>query len=127
MVCVVFKHTLSSYPSTRPKQERIETNGDGVKPGSPPKVFSVGLSPVPVCFGVIRTLMQHPLGECGVLKREIGCTSPDMGVLHPLLPFGHSSPTREEFSPPKMRDMLFVLFDKVLVSHRDNRAANSIN
>ena len=34
----------------------FETNGDGVKPGSPPKVFSVGLSPVPVCFGVIREL-----------------------------------------------------------------------
>ena len=75
MVCVVFKHTLSSYPSTRPKQERIETNGDGVKPGSPPKVFSVGLSPVPVCFGVLRELMQQPLGGCGGLKREIECTS----------------------------------------------------
>ena len=43
--------------------------------GSPPKVFSVGLSPVPVCFGVLRELMQHSLGGCGVLKREIGCTS----------------------------------------------------
>ena len=28
-------------------------------------------------------------------------------------------------NPPKMRDILFVLFDKVLVSHRNNRAANS--
>ena len=43
--------------------------------GSPPKAFSAGLSPVPVCFGVIRELMQHPLGGCVVLKREIGCTS----------------------------------------------------
>ena len=50
-----------------------------------------------------------------------------MGVLFPLLPFGLSSPTRKECSPPKMRDILFVLFDKVLVSHRDNRAANRIN
>ena len=31
--------------------------------------------PVPVCFGVIRELMQYPLGGCGVLKRGIGCTS----------------------------------------------------
>ena len=31
--------------------------------------------PVPVCFGVIRALMQHPLGVCGVLKRKIECTS----------------------------------------------------
>ena len=31
--------------------------------------------PVPVCFGVIRELMQHSLGGCGGLKREIGCTS----------------------------------------------------
>ncbi len=57
--------------------------------------------------------MQHPLGGYGGLKDENGCTSPDMGVLLPLLPFGLSSPTREEFSPPKMRDILFVLFDKV--------------
>ena len=35
------------------------------------------------------------------------------GMLLPLLPFGYSSPTREECSPPKMRDTLFVLFDKV--------------
>ena len=76
------------------KQERIETNGDGVKPGStspmglgganvqlgrmrpslniflgsPPKVFSVGLRSVPVCFGVIRALMQRQLGGCGVQR-----------------------------------------------------------
>ena len=31
-----FKDALSSCSSTYPKQERIETNGDGVKPGSPP-------------------------------------------------------------------------------------------
>ena len=97
---IALKDALSSYLSTRPKQERIETNGDGVKPrsppaghgganvqlgrtrpslnifsGSPPKVFSVGLSPVPVCFGVLRELMQQPLGGCGGLKREIECTS----------------------------------------------------
>ena len=90
---VVLGYTLSNYSLTRLKQERIETNGDGVKPGSPlaghgganvqlgrvrprmnifsgspPKVFSVGLKSVPVCFGVIRELMQHPLGECGGLK-----------------------------------------------------------
>ena len=81
--------------------------------GSPPKAFSVGLRSVPVCFGVIRALMQHSLGGCGVLIDENGRPSPDMEVLFPLLPFGYSSPTREECSPPKMRDMLFVLFDKV--------------
>ena len=31
----MFKCALSSCSSTYPKQERIETNGDGVKPGSP--------------------------------------------------------------------------------------------
>ena len=47
-----------------------------------------------------------------VLKRKIECASLNMGVLLPLLPFGLSSPTREEFSPPKMRDILFVLLIK---------------
>ena len=107
----MLKNALSSYSSTHLKQERIETNGDGVKPGSPlaglggvnvqlgrtrprmnifsgtpPKVFSVGLRSVPVCFGVIRELMQHPLGGCGVLKREIVCASPNLRVLLPLHP-----------------------------------------
>ena len=107
---IALKDALSSYLSTRPKQERIETNGDGVKPGhplaghgganvqlgqvrpslnifsgSPPKVFSVGLSPVPVCFGVIRELIQHPLGGYGGLKRGLECASLDMGVLSPPL------------------------------------------
>ena len=105
-------------------------NLGGVRPslnifsGSPPKVFSVGLSPVPVCFGVIRELMQHPLGGCGVSGDE-DRVHVSLGMLFPLLPFGLSSPTREECSPPKMRDMLFVLFDKVWISHRDNQAANS--
>ena len=31
----MFKYALSSYSSTYPRQERIETNGDGVKPGYP--------------------------------------------------------------------------------------------
>ena len=35
-----------------------------------------------------------------------------MGVLFPLLPFGLSSPAREEFSPPKMRDKLLVILIK---------------
>ena len=26
--------------------------------------------PVPICFGFIRELMQHPLEGCGVFKRE---------------------------------------------------------
>ena len=32
----MFGDTLSSYSTKHLKQERIETNGDGVKPGSPP-------------------------------------------------------------------------------------------
>ena len=59
--------------------------------GSPPKVFSVGLRSVPVCFGVMRKLMQHPLGECGGLKRGIGCTSLTWEYCTPLLPFGIKS------------------------------------
>ena len=34
MVLIVFKYARSNYPSTCPNNERIETNGDGVKPGS---------------------------------------------------------------------------------------------
>ena len=47
-----------------------------------------------------------------MLEGEMECTSPDMGVLFPLLPFGLSSPTREEFRPPKMRDMLLSFLIK---------------
>ena len=106
----MFKCALSSCSSTYPKQERIETNGDGVKPGyplaghrganvqlgrirpslnifsgSPPKVFSVGLSPVPVCFGVIRALMQHSRGGHGVSGDE-DRVHVSRGMLLPLLP-----------------------------------------
>ena len=73
---------LSSYSSTRPKQERVETNGDGVKPGSTSPMGLGGANvqtrtnasefehfyPVPVCFGVIRELMQHSLGGYSGLK-----------------------------------------------------------
>ena len=115
---VVLKDALSSYLTTHLKQERIETNGDGVKPGSPlaglgganvqlgqmrpslnifsgspPKVFSVGLRSVPVCFGVIRELMQHPLRVCVGLGGE-NKVHVSRGMLLPLLPFGLSSPTR---------------------------------
>ena len=34
------------------------------------------------------------------------------GILLPHLPFGLSSPAREKFTPPKMRDILFVLLIK---------------
>ena len=94
MVLIVFKYARSNYPSTCPNNERIETNGDGVKPGStspmglgganvqlgrvrprmnifsgsPPKAFSVGLRSVPIYFGVLRELMQHSLGGFGGLK-----------------------------------------------------------
>ena len=40
--------------------------------------------PVPVCFGVIRELMQHPLGGYGGLKRGIGCTSLTWECCYPL-------------------------------------------
>ena len=68
--------------------------------------------PVPVCFGVIRELMQHPRVGCGVIKDENGVYVPDRGVLFPHLPFGYSSPAREKFSPPKMRDKLLVILIK---------------
>ena len=79
---------------------------------TPPKILSAGLRSVPVCFGVTRALMQRSFGGFGVLKRGIRCTSRGKCCL-PLLPFGYSSPAREEFSPPKMQDILFVLFDRV--------------
>ena len=37
----------------------------------------------------------------------MGVTSPNMGVLYPLLPFGTPPPLGIEFAPPKMLDMLF--------------------
>ena len=61
----------------------------------------------------LYAFIQHPFGVWVVLKRGLECASSDMGVLFPLLPFGCSSPTREEFRPPKMRDILFVIFDRV--------------
>ena len=67
--------------------------------------------PVPVCFGVIRALMQRPLGGGGGLKHE-NRVYVSRGILFPLLPFGLSSPAREKFTPPKMRDILFVLLIK---------------
>ena len=51
--------------------------------GSPPKVFSVGLKSVPVCFGVMRKLMQHPLGECGGLKLVYKIYAPRHGNVAP--------------------------------------------
>ena len=42
-VFIVFKHALSNCALIYPKQERIETNGDGVKQGYPPKTFRRGL------------------------------------------------------------------------------------
>ena len=120
-----------------PEQERVETNGDGVKPGSPhagpgganvqlgrtrpslnifsgspPKAFSVGLRSVPVCFGVMRELTQHPLGGYGELKRKIECTSRGE-CCSPTFPSGIPPPLGTGDIPPKMRDILFVLFDKV--------------
>ena len=62
--------------------------------GSPPKVFSVGLRSVPVCFGVIRELMQHPLGG-GVFGGENRVHVFDMEVL--ITPFLRVSP---EIVPP---------------------------
>ena len=65
-----------------------------------------------------------PSGGYGVLKGEIECTSRGE-CCSPTFPSGFPPPLGIGDNPPKMRDMLFVLFDKVLVSHRDNRAANS--
>ena len=83
-VFIVFKLALSNCALIYPKQERIETNGDGVKQGYPPKTFRRGLGaqmfngghippaiehfcPVPIGFGVTREFMQHSLGVCVVI------------------------------------------------------------
>ena len=78
---VVFRHALSMCTIIHPKQEQVETNGDGVEHpcmrkcpmrdtfcpsldifwGSPPKKVSVGLRSVPICFGVVRGLKQRSL------------------------------------------------------------------
>ena len=83
----MFGDALSSCSSTYPKQERIETNGDGVKPGSP----HAGLGGANVQLGRVRPSLNiftpSPfvselyvnsntlLKGYGVLKRGIGCTS----------------------------------------------------
>ena len=80
----MFKHARSSCPpqACLPYEERVETNGDGVKPGSTsPMGHGAQMSneghvlslighfcPVPICFGVIRELKQHSLEVCGVFK-----------------------------------------------------------
>ena len=71
----VLKYARSKCALIHPKQERVETNGDGVKQGYPPKIFRRGLGaqmsnagrvlsrighfcPVPICFGVICKFKQ---------------------------------------------------------------------
>ena len=111
-VFIVFKLALSNCALIYPKQERIETNGDGVKQGYPPKTFRRGLGaqmfngghippaiehfcPVPICFGVAREFMQHSLGVCVVLKDAFSNFSSESYLDFPLFPFGLSSPVSD--------------------------------
>ena len=98
-------HTLMFH--VIPKQERIETNGDGVKPGYPP---TAGLGGANVQLGTKRVphwtflprphLFQSYTQTQTTLTQSLRHTqriynlptSLDMGVLCPLLPFGLSSP-----------------------------------
>ena len=55
---------------------------------------------------------ETPAQSLAVLKLVLRMKSSNMGVLFPLLPFGLSSPAREKFTPPKMRDILFFILIK---------------
>ena len=58
---------------------------------TPPKILSAGERSVPVCFGVIRALMQRSFGEFGVLKHGIRCTSLTWEYCSPSFRGPHSS------------------------------------
>ena len=120
------------------KQERDETNGDGVKPGSTSPMGHGGanvqlgrtrpslniFTPSPfVSEFYAQSCNARAEGVAGSSMR-IECTSRGE-YCSPSFPSGFPPPLGTGDNPPKMRDTLFVLFDKVRVSHRDNRAANS--
>ena len=121
----MFKDALSSYSSICLKQERIETNGDGVKPGSPP----AGLGGANVQLGRVRPRMniftpspfvsELYVNSCNT--RSEGATGSKMktGVrpltweyCSPSFPSGFPPPLGTGDNPPKMRDILFVLLIK---------------
>ena len=91
-------------PPTRHMRNALKLTGTGSSRG--PRLRGMGAQmfnsdvpvrvehfyPVPVCFGVIRELMQHPLGGCGVPKREIGCTSLTWEYCSPSFPSGFPPP-----------------------------------
>ena len=105
---------LSSYSSTRPKQERVETNGDGVKPGSP----HAGHGGANVQLGRVRPRLniftpspfvsELYVNSCNtrseaacVLKREIGCTSLTWKYCSPSFPSGIPPPLVKSAVPLK--------------------------
>ena len=96
---VVFRDAPNKCALIHPKQERVETNGDGVELLASVNVQMRTLScafehfcPVPVCFGVIREFMQRSFGGFGVLKRGIGCTSLTWECCSPSFPSGFPPP-----------------------------------
>ena len=121
---IVFGDALSSCSSTYPKQERIETNGDGVKPGSP----HAGHGGANVQLGRVRPRLNiftpSPfvselyvnsntlLKGYGVLKREIECTSRGE-CCSPSFPSGIPPPLGIWDISPIMRDSLCDLLKKV--------------
>ena len=127
MVLIVFKYARSNYPSTCPNNERIETNGDGVKPGS---TSPMGLGGANVQLGRTRPrlniftpspfvseLYANPCnarseGSAGSWVRT-GCNPLTWEYCSPSFPSGFPPPLGIRDNPPKMRDILFVLFDKV--------------
>ena len=98
-------------PPTRHMRNALKLTGTGSSRG--PRLRGMGAQmfnsdvpvrvehfyPVPVCFGVIRELMQHPLGGCGVPKREIGCTSLTWEYCSPSFPAGFPPPLGKSSVP----------------------------
>ncbi len=121
----MFKDALSSYSSICLKQERIETNGDGVKPGSPP----AGLGGANVQLGRVRPRMniftpspfvsELYVNSCNT--RSEGATGSKMKTGVRPLTWEYCSPSFPSGFPPPLGT------GDNPISHRDNRAANRIN
>ena len=126
--CATFSNTL--YQAARQhvlKQERIETNGDGVKPGS---TSPMGLGGANVQLGRVRPRMNiftpspfvselyansfNTRSECGLYSSvDLSVRPLTWEYCSPSFPSGFPPPLGIGDIPPKMRDILFVLFDKV--------------
>ena len=123
---IVRKYALSRCSSMYPKQERIETNGDGVKPGSTSPMGHGGAN---VQLGRMRPRMNiftpSPFvselyaHSCNTRSEGAACSEVRIKCTSrgeycsPSFPSGIPPPLGIGDNPPKMRDILFVLFDKV--------------